>query len=271
MDECTAFLQWCLPNLRLRYEGYRKVRKRACKKIQNRIRELGLIGFDTYRSLLETVPDEWRVLDTACRIHISRFYRDRSTWETIAAEILPALKRECTVKKEPCLRVWSAGCAAGEEPYTLRMIWDTESDVTDQPALEIVATDSDILELERARTGRFYRSELKELPRDLMDRYFRPVDDRGWYELSESIRSAVTFMEQDIRHEFPPGMFHLVLCRNLAFTYFDDALQKKTAERIRHRIVPGGYLLLGSHESVPEAVEGLVLVNSALRLYRVME
>ena len=107
---CTTFLQWALPRLRLRWPGFRKVRRQPCKLIKRRIRELGLEGFGAYRQYLEEQPEEWELLDRFCRITISRFYRGQGVFNTIKDIILPELAQAATASGAP-LRCWSAGCA----------------------------------------------------------------------------------------------------------------------------------------------------------------
>jgi len=92
-SDCVAFLQWALPRLRMRWPGFRKVRKQVCKRIRRRIAALELSGIAAYRQWLEDHPGEWEVLDGMCRITISRFYRDRGVFDALAGEILPGLAR----------------------------------------------------------------------------------------------------------------------------------------------------------------------------------
>src|SRR5438477_9810042 len=119
--DCVEFLQWALPRLRMRWDGFRKVRRQVCRRIERRSRELGLTDLAAYRDYLERRPDEWARLDALCRVTISRFYRDRETFAALEQEVLPALARGGAE-----IEVWSAGCASGEEPYTLALLWKLE-------------------------------------------------------------------------------------------------------------------------------------------------
>ena len=119
--DCVAFLQWALPHLDMRWTGFRKVRGQVCKRIKRRLKQLGLEEYSSYRQLLETEPAEWRVLDECCHITISRFFRDRDVFELLRKRILPEMARKAAREGRPA-RIWSAGCASGEEPYTLRML-----------------------------------------------------------------------------------------------------------------------------------------------------
>ncbi|MFB3131394.1 MAG: CheR family methyltransferase, partial [Rhodothermales bacterium] len=118
---CVDFLQWALPKLHMRWPGFRKVRRQVCKRVRRRMRTLGLDHTEAYRAYLEAHPDEWDVLDAMCRITISRFYRDRGVFDLLRATLLPQRAQRAT--DETTLRCWSAGCASGEEVYTLKILW----------------------------------------------------------------------------------------------------------------------------------------------------
>src|SRR5919197_810463 len=114
--DCVDFLRWALPRIGLRWEGFRKVRRQVCRRVGRRIAELGLGDLDAYRAYLREHPDEWAKLERLTPITISRFYRDRAVFEALEHAVIPALG------EEP--RIWSAGCASGEEAYTLALICD---------------------------------------------------------------------------------------------------------------------------------------------------
>jgi chemotaxis protein methyltransferase CheR len=220
--DCVAFLQWALPRLGRRWAGYRKVRRQLCRRVRRRVEELGLDGLAAYRERLERHPEEWAVLDGLMNVTISRFNRDRAVFELLARNL------------DHGARVWSAGCASGEEPYTLALLRDD---------LEILATDVDPAMLRRAEAARYPASALRELPAELREEAFSDgvLDPR--------YRDRVSFARHDVRDEPPPGPFDLVLCRNLAFTYFDDPTQRSTLRRIASVT---STLVIGAHEALPE-------------------
>lgn len=255
-EQCVRFLQWALPQLHMRWPGYRKVRRQVCKRIDRRIQELGLEGVDAYRSWLDENDDEWQHLDACCRITISRFYRDRAVFDALADQVLPALADSARRRGDTDLRIWSAGCGSGEEPYTLAVIWHSElQNRFPGMGVEIVATDADPNVLRRARAGCYQFGSLKELPERLRERAFYRDDDA--YELKPEYRRGVRFLEQDIRKGEPDGRFDLVLCRNLVFTYFDESRQREVLRRITGTMHDGAALVLGTHEQLPDDVSGL--------------
>lgn len=246
-----CFLQWALPQLHMRWPGFRKVRRQVCKRVDRRIRELGLTDVTDYRSWLEEHTDEWAHLETLCQITISRFYRDRAVFDILAKQVLPILAGAACQRGEGVLRIWSAGCGSGEEPYTLALIWCYELQ-SHFPGMDIdiVATDVDPHILRRALAGRYAFGSLKELPACWRDRAFARDDDA--YCLKPEFRRGVQFVEQDIREEQPEGCFDLVLCRNLVFTYFAEDRQREILKRIVDTMHDGAVLVLGEHERLPD-------------------
>lgn len=262
--DCAAFLQWALPQLERRWNGYRKVRRLVCKRLAQRLKSLGLADLDAYRRQLAARPEEWRELDALCGIPVSRFYRDRDVFDALGHRILPALAE--TAASRAALAAWSAGCASGEEPYTVALIWAIRL----QPrfpgtGLRIVATDSDAGVLARARAGRYAPSSLKELPADLRSQGFEEQD--GTWRIRDRYR-AVDFVQQDLREAMPDGPFDLILCRNVVLTYYAPVLQEALMARIVGRLRPGGALVVGAHESVPPGMLELVAWPGARTIYR---
>jgi chemotaxis protein methyltransferase CheR len=256
-EECSEFLQWCLPRLRMRWAGFRKVRKQVCKRLSRRLEELGLPDLTAYKSYLDIHPQEWQNLDRLCRITISRFYRDREVFDTLRIEILPFLATEPFPAGEAAIRCWSAGCCSGEEPYTLQLIWFLSllPQIPAKLSLQITATDSETSLLDRARKGCYSKGCLKELPRDWIGEAFYSIGEE--YCIRREFAEDILFVQQDIHEEMPDGFFHLILCRNLVFTYFESSLQQEILQKMMEKLLPGGFLIVGIHESLPEGVSGI--------------
>ncbi|MBW1878571.1 MAG: chemotaxis protein CheR [Deltaproteobacteria bacterium] len=245
--EWVSFLQWALPRMEMKWSGFRKVRGQVRKRVKRRMGALGLSRLEEYRRRLEVDSEEWGVLDRMCRITISRFWRDRKVWEDLADTVLPALDAAARERGDERLRVWSAGCASGEEPYSVALVGAFL--LTDPLPIAITATDVDPCMLERARDGRYQVGSLRALPEGWRVRAFEALG--GKWALREAFRVGVRFLEQDVRYQVPAGPFDLVLCRNLAFTYFTPVLQRAVAARIAGALVAGGALVVGCHEAVP--------------------
>lgn len=265
--EGVLLLQWALPKLRLRWPGFRKVRRQVYKRIDRRLKELGLAGVPEYRSYLESRPEEWSALDSLCWISISRFYRDTRVLQFLEETVLSQLAQRALAVGEKNLRCWSIGCAAGEEPYTLAVLWRLGL-APQFPTLSvwILATDADPQAVERAQKGCYPASSLKDLPEKWRSQAFVPSE--GGFCVKAEYREPVSFLVQDIRRAAPDGLFHLILCRNVAFTYFDDELQRETLHKITERLAPGGALVIGSTEVPPQGAPGLEVWDQKLGVYR---
>jgi chemotaxis protein methyltransferase CheR len=256
--ECIEFLRWALPRLQLRWAGYRKVRRQVCKRVSRRIRELELDGVEAYRARLDTDPGEWAALDDLTQITISRFFRDRDVFTYLCETVLPELHTRLAPQ---AICIWSAGCAGGEEAYTLA-IAAQELGIT----VRILGTDRDEHQLARARAARYTGGCVKDLPARWRASAFDEVGDE--LVLRRELFGNVELRKQDIRREMPAGPFHLILCRYLAFTYFDAELQREIAKGLLRRIAPDGYVALGKHESWPADVSGLDEACRGLPVYR---
>ncbi len=261
---CIDFLQEYLPNLGYRWKGFRKVRKQVCKRINKRIKELKLGNILAYSEYLENHGEEMTLLDAVFNITISRFYRDRGVFDNIANDVFPSLAEKIRQNQQELIRCWSAGSASGEEAYTLTIIWkmavlpESGKDLS----LRIVATDRNAHLIERAEKGIYPGGALKELPGELKNQAFEKNENE--YRIKNEFRQNVQFLEQDIRSELPEGTFDLILCRNLVFTYFQEDLQREVFQRIMTKLNPGGYLIIGNHESLPEGQEDLLLAEKCI-------
>lgn len=247
---CVTFLQWLLPQLNMRWNGFRKVKRQVCKRIDRRISELCLTDVESYRTYLKENSAEWKILDHFCRITISRFYRDRSVFNFLGQEVLPSLETSFLKLHQPFFRVWSAGCASGEEPYTLSILWNYlfQKKYPDVRP-EIIATDIDPTVLARARRGRYQESSLRELPSAWQASAFNRLGNL--HSIRDYHKDSVSFFLMDVRDKAPDAHFHLILCRNLAFTYFDMDLQEEILDRLYSKLETGGVLIIGSHEILP--------------------
>lgn len=264
--ECIAFLQWALPQLDLRWRGFRKVHGQVCKRLKRRMNKLGLEDMTGYRARLEADPGEWAVLDSLCHITISRFFRDSRIFEALGLKVLPEIAARAARERRSA-RFWTAGCASGEESYTLKIIWDLEVSPAHAGAgCAVVATDVDRPVLERARKGCYARGCLRELPEAFIAQGFDRAGNL--YCVKPRHRDGVTFLDQDLRREAPEGLFDLILCRNVAFTYFEPPLQRDVLARLIGHLGAPGYLAVGAGERLPQPVRGLSPLPGAPEIFR---
>lgn len=264
--DCIDFLQANLPRLGLRWAGYRKVRGTVCKRLGRRLRALGLGDLDAYAAYLQATPAEWANFETLCRIPISRFYRDRLVFETLRHRVLPELARDAVESGRADVRFWSAGCASGEEPYSLSILWrEAIEPEFASISLDLLATDAEPAMLARASRACYSRGSLKDLPSPWRERAF--VEDNANYCLRDVYKRGVRFALQDIRMVMPSASFDLILCRNQGFTYFDDAGRQELLAKLSDRLRRGGYLVIGGHERLPPGAAGLHLLDPNLPIF----
>jgi chemotaxis protein methyltransferase CheR len=230
---------------------------------RRRLRVLGLADVAAYRSRLEAEPGEWKELDSILGIPVSRFYRDRGVFASLESEVLPALA--ASREARATIDCWSAGCASGEEPYTLSVVWHLRlQPAFPQLTMRVFAIDMDAMLLTRAERGCYLASSLKELAPDLVSRAFETRD--GELCLKPQFRD-VTLMPQDLRTRMPDGPSDLVLCRNVVLTYYAAPVQLEFMRRITGRLRPGGVLVVGIHESLPPEISYFKLRPGARGVY----
>lgn len=264
--ECVAFLHWAMPRLGLEWAGFEHCHRQVCKRLDRRIADLGLASFAAYRDYALDHDTEWEAIDACCRVTVSRFYRDRDFFDKLASEVLPRLAAEADARGGTKVRAWSAGCGAGEEPYSLALAWRfVTAPRFPRLGFDIVATDIDEVQLTRARAGCYRPSAFRELPADWAEAAF--VSSGPLRCLRPDYGAGVEFLRQDIRADAPKGPFDLILCRNLAFTYFDDAQQREVLAVILRELAPGGFLAVGRRERLPAEAQGVSSWSPDLRIF----
>lgn len=245
-DEAVTFDRFLQEAALLEGLAWRKYRRRSARhRVELRIRELGLDGFDAYLDRLRSDPAETSGLADLMRVTVSRFFREREQWRTLADTVLPALLAAKTDEK--ARRAWSAGCCGGEEPYTLAMVW-LESIAPFHPGstIEIIAGDIDEASLERAGAARYDRSSLREVPPDTRARYF--VREKRLWCLAGEVKGLVRLERRNVMSDPLPSGMDLVLCRYLAFTYYRGERLLAATLRLWQALKPGGVLMVGKKE-----------------------
>ncbi len=266
-QDCVRFLQWALPYLNMRWPGFRKVRAQVCKRIRSRMTQLELNHIDQYKAHIQSHLEEWSLLDEFCQITISRFYRDKRVFDVLSSEILPHLCALVAQRHERLLRCWHTACASGEEPYTMSLIWDhiLKKQFLDID-LEISASDINPLLLQRAKTACYSGSSIRELPEFIKLKSFSEKNNMFW--LHNIHKEKACFFQHDIREKLYDKQFHLIFCRYLLFTYYDDPTQRKVLKSIVDNLIPGGILVFGAKELIPEGYQGLKLWSKVPGLYQ---
>lgn len=219
-----------------------------------RIAKTGAGDCDAYYEKLRTAPAEVDELIQALTVKVSSFFRNPFAFEALGATVLPELRERFP---EEALRVWCAGCARGEEPYSVAILLrelSAPGELRAQPF--ILGTDLDPQALDAARRAQYPEESLRDVKKRHLDKYFRK--EGGTYSLTGEIRSLVTFASHDITTLRAPkgGIFsdyHLILCRNVLI-YLDRAVGERVTAFLAHSLASGGFLMLGEAETVPESL-----------------
>lgn len=249
-DKGTEFLQWALPQLNYRWDGFRKPRGQVIKRIKKRIRELNLTGgYSEYKQYLQNHKSEWDILDSLCDITISKFFRDRKVWDFLRDDILPKLYHR---KNGITLSAWSCGCCNGEEPYSIAIITDQISGrLSSKIDSTILATDRNRDVLNRAKARKYPKSALKELREEEIRTSFTKIENKPEiYQVNKSLTENIQFEKRDIRNSMPSGIFDIVFCRNLVFTYFTKEMQEQFLVRLQKCMRKGSVLVTGNNENI---------------------
>jgi chemotaxis protein methyltransferase CheR len=237
------------------------------RRIAVRMRATGAHTYAEYQAVLDRDPEEYARLKDTITINVTRFYRNAETWNLIRASVLP----ELCARERGELRIWSAGCASGEEPYTLAMLLAEHLDQQGEPdrlnLVTIDATDIDRRCLERAQAARYSREALVEVPPALAERYTEAVGAEC--QVLERVRERVRLHAADLCTDPPPRRnYHLILCRNVVI-YFERDTQERVFRTFAESLRPGGFLILGKVESlVGPARDRLTLLDPRERVYR---
>jgi chemotaxis methyl-accepting protein methylase len=237
------------------------------RRVAVRMRACGARDYDEYLELLQRTPGELDRLKDAITINVTRFYRNPETWDALAARFLPALWQA----REGRLRIWSAGCASGDEPYTLAMLVAEQCRLAGRPAwldrCMVDATDIDRTSLARARAAVYRTDALQELPPSMRERYTVPHPDGR--AVAPVIRARVRVTERNLdMGPMPGGPYDLICCRNVVI-YFDRPLQERVFALFANQLVPEGVLVLGKVETLLGPARDLLQLEDVReRIYR---
>ena len=230
------------------------------------LKEFGFGSFDELASALEG-GDPTLVENFIERIttHETLFFRDESIFSALVSQIIPEWLERNRMRSTHPLRIWSAACSTGQEPYSIAMLLHSKLPHVFARA-EILATDISRQSLSRARQGAYTAYEVgRGLTPELLERYFVPGTG-GSHRISEQIRDKVQFAELNLLDSAFPGDFDIVLCRNVLF-YFEHSARFAVVDRLRKSMRADACLILGSAETVDGYVDNYVLRECGLARY----
>ena len=216
-------------------------------RLSPRARDLHFDSLQDYLYFLQYDPRadvEFEAIYDAVTTKESYFFREPAQLKAFVEEIVPELLDGRR------MRVWSAGCASGEEPYSIAMLLE-DSGAYARGEFEILATDLSQQALQRARNGVYRSSAFRATPPGMRERYFTPAGD-GLWRICENVRNRVSFGKlnlYDPSRAAMAGIVDVIFCRNVII-YFDDASKRTVINNFYNQLAPGGYLLLGHSESL---------------------
>ncbi len=236
------------------------------RRIRSRMMARGVADCTAYSRLLRDDPGEYDALLEALSINVSRFMRDRTAFSVLRDQALSPLLQERRSSSARRLALWSAGCATGEEPYSVALLLaESLQSRLSRWRLTVHGTDVSAKALAWARRGCYRPESFGDLDAPYVQRYFSSTV--GGLTLERRIRDLVTWYRQDLRTTPPLPAYDLILCRNVLI-YYDRAEQEAIVSHLIDHLVPGGYLMLGMVEMLPPSQTGrLVVVNARHRLY----
>ena len=247
------------------WKGYRRVRKGVKRRISRHMQQLGCRNNEEYLKSLDSDRGLRRQFDDVMSVSVSRFFRDRALWKMMEHKIVPEIVEENKEK----VRFLSVGCACGEEVYSFKIVWDiVRTRLGCMPELEILAMDINPDYLRRAQEGVYSRGSLKEVPQELRDRYFTYFKTDGFYRISPSIREGISWEVHNVLKKPFQGGFQIILSRNGILTYYNEELKRPAFRRVVDSLASGGYLIVGSHEKLPENYKHLVPFGGTTYIFK---
>ena len=226
------------------FTGYK--RASLLRRTKKRMGEVQISDYESYLDFLKVHPAEFIPLFNTILINITSFFRDEMVWEFIREKVVPELlKRK---EKDDFIRIWSAGCASGEEPFTMGMILAEILDPEDfQQRVKIYATDVDEEALAQARQATYTSNEIKGVPSNLLDKYF--TKGKKTFSVTPMLRHAVIFGRHDLTKDAPISHLDLLICRN-TLMYLNRENQQMISDRFAFALDKKGYLILGKAETL---------------------
>lgn len=240
----------------MEYEGFKKeiysltgidlnaYKERQMKRrIEALIERHKLLGFQEFIKAIKTDKELYEAFLSYLTINVSEFYRNPEQWVILEKEIIPRLK-----KNSNHIKIWSAACSTGDEPYSLVMLFNK---YFSSSQFEIKATDIDKQILEKAKMGIYHSKSVAGLPMEYQVKYFRLLGEHS-LKISDDIKKQVTFQQHNLLKDTYENGFDLIVCRNVMI-YFTEEAKKEIYEKFYKALKPGGFLFVGSTEQMLQA------------------
>ncbi len=244
------------------FTGYK--RASLARRVQRQMQIYKIEHYRDYLDYLEVHPEEFPLLFNTILINVTAFFRDMSAWNYLQTEALPHLLDEKPAQSP--IRVWSAGCASGEEAYTLAMILASNLGLKAfRQRVKIYATDVDEEALVQARQSTYSAKDIKSVPEEFQAQFFEPLGDR--YVFNPELRRSVIFGRHDLLQDAPISRLDLLVCRN-TLMYFNAETQAKLLKRLHFALNPSGVLFLGKAEMLLTHANLFTPISLQHRIFR---
>jgi chemotaxis protein methyltransferase CheR len=235
--DLAYFEQWVLKEFNINLAAYKS--NQLHRRILSLMSRIGVNSVEEYIALLKKdYSQRQRFLDFIT-INVTEFFRNPEIFEELKEKIKSQL-----LTKNNSLNIWSAACSVGAEPYSLAMIMDN---LTPLARHKIVATDIDATIIEKAKAGEYSYSEIKNVKKEFLDKYFKVVKDK--YLIDSRIKNMVTFKKHDLILESYEKDFDLIVCRNVVI-YFNQDIKEEIYKKFSASLRKGGLLFVGATESI---------------------
>ncbi len=245
------------------FTGYK--RSTLARRIRKRMNDIAVMEYADYRDLLETDAQEFPALFNTILINVTGFFRDTDCWTYLQHDVLADLLAARAPDEE--IRVWSAGCSSGQEPYSLAILFAEVLGIEEfVKRVKIYGTDVDEEALREARSGLYPARFLEPLSAELRDRYFEPSGE-GHYAFRSDLRRRVIFGRHDVTRDAPISRLDLLACRN-TLMYFNVEAQTQIIDRFHFALREGGHLFLGKAEMLLSEGERFEVASMRQRIFR---
>src|SRR5690349_6236125 len=244
------------------FTGYK--RSSLMRRVNRRMGQIDITDYQDYLDYLQVHPDEFTALFNTILINVTGFFRDSDAWDYLRAEVLESIIASKPVDSP--IRVWSAGCASGEEAYSLAMsLAEVLGADAFRDRVKIYATDVDEEQLNEARQATYGERQMQAVPPELVERYFEPTGSR--FVFRKDLRGSVIFGRNDLVQDAPISRIDLLTCRN-ALIYFNAETQARILSRFHFALADGGVLFLGKAEMLLSHSSLFTPVDLKRRLFR---
>jgi two-component system CheB/CheR fusion protein len=265
-EEETAALREVFTVLRARtghdFSNYK--RPTVLRRIERRINVCELESLPAYAAFIRENPDEAQSLLKDLLISVTNFFRDKEAFEFLERDVVPRIVQDKTSQEQ--IRVWVAGCATGEEAYSLAMLFAEQTETSPvAPPIQIFATDIDEVAIAAAREGFYTLNDAADISAERLRRFFTKEGDG--FRVRRELREMILFANHNLLKDAPFSHLDLVTCRNLLI-YFNDTAQERAMETFHFALNPGSFLFLGTSESIDGAGDLYAPVNKEHHIYQ---